>query len=280
MLKEACHMYGGDFLSDLSTEDWVLLEGVRYKNQYTEALRTVCSWLIEHEAYEEAIRICTPACDLYPFDEWQSVRVECYIGLKRYKDAMKEYENTAKLFFEELGITPSEKMLEQFDTMSSQMNHKPQEIKSIETSLKEQEEQLGAYYCSLPSFRDNYRFVSRLIERNGQSAYLMLCSITDGKGQPMENEEKLKVMSQNLYESVKHCLRRGDSFTQYSPSQFLALLMGTDKENCRIVYNRISKYFRREHKSWGQYLEFYVSSVAEVEREDSKIQFDKSESAW
>ena len=30
------------------------------------------------------------------------------MALNRYKDAVQEYENTAKLFFEELGIRPSE----------------------------------------------------------------------------------------------------------------------------------------------------------------------------
>ena len=42
---------------------------------------------------------------------------------------MKEYDDTAKLFFEELGISPSERLMEQFDQMSSQLKHvKPKEI--------------------------------------------------------------------------------------------------------------------------------------------------------
>lgn len=280
MLKKACHMYNGDLLSDLSGEDWVILEGIRYKNLYTESLKEICQWQMAHGEYEETIRLCTPACLMYPFDEWQAVRIQCYIAMKRYKEAMQEYEDTSRLFFEELGISPSDKLLEQFEVMSSNMNYNPQEIKQIKERLKEDDEQLGAFYCSLPSFRDSYRLVSGILERNGQSAFLMLCSITNGKGQPMENESKLKTLSDELYNAIQHCLRKGDSFTRYSPSQFLSILVGTDKESCQVVFDRIIRYFSREHKSWAQYLEFYVSSVVEVEQEASQIRFDNKDNLW
>ena len=281
LLKEICRMYRGEFLPALSGEEWVLLESVQYKKIYSEALRELCELLMARGEYEETLSFCEPACRMYPFDEWQSVRIECFISLKRYKEALKEYEDTAKLFFEELGITPSDRLLKQFDQMSNQMNHaKPRELQEIKQRLKEEEDQGGAYYCSLPSFRDSYRLVSRMLERNGQSAYLMLCSITDGKGHPMEKPEKLEIMTEELQNTIQHCLRRGDSFTKYSPSQYLILLMGTNKENCGMIFERLRKYFSKEHKSWAKNLEFFVSSVADVENLDSPLQFNNEQSVW
>ena len=50
--------------------------------------------------------------------------------------------------------------------MSNQMNHtNPREINEIKERLKEDSDRGGAYYCSLPSFRDSYRLVSRMLER-------------------------------------------------------------------------------------------------------------------
>lgn len=194
---------------------------------------------------------------------------------------MKEYDDTAKLFFEELGISPSERLMEQFDQMSSQLKHvKPKEIQDIKQRLKEEKGQGGAYYCSLPSFRDSYRLVTRMLERSGQSAYLMLCSLTDGKGHPLEKPEKLELLSEELQNTIQHCLRKGDSFTKYSPSQYLVLLIGTNKENCGLIFDRIRKYFSREHRSWNKYVEFYVSSVAEVDNLDTPIQFRNDDSGW
>ena len=49
--------------------------------------------------------------------------------------------------FEELGISPSERLMEQFDQMSSQLKHvKPKEIQDIKQRLKEEKGQGGAYY--------------------------------------------------------------------------------------------------------------------------------------
>ena len=133
-------------------------------NQHNTGQNQNHKLLIERGDYEETLRFCEPACQLYPFDEWQSVRIDCYMALNRYKDAVQEYENTAKLFFEELGIRPSEHMMQQFEQMSSRLNYKPQELGDIKERLKEDDIRGGAFYCSLPSFRDSYRLVSRIIE--------------------------------------------------------------------------------------------------------------------
>lgn len=273
LLKEACELYKGELLPDMSGDEWVLIENIKYKNMYTEALRELSALLMAREEYKETLHLCKIASEMYPFDEWQSVSIECYIALGQFKEAMEEYEKTAKLFFEELGVGLSEKMMAQFEIMSKSMNYKPQEIREIKENLKEEKGQGGAFYCSLPSFRDSYRLISRIVERYGQSVYLMQCNITNGKGQPLENEKKLELLSDELHNAIQHSLRRGDCFTKYSASQFLILLVGTNKENCSIIYERITKYFAREHKSWEQYLDYVISSIADVNQGESAIQF-------
>ena len=81
--------------------------------------------------------------------------------------------------------------------MNGRMNFKTQSLPEMEKRLKETDKGSGAYFCSLPGFRDTYRLLARIVERNGQSVYLMLCSITNGKGQPMKNEERLDMMGKS-----------------------------------------------------------------------------------
>ncbi len=279
-LREACLLYKGELLPGSSEEEWVLIEGVQLKKMYSGALQQLCEYLWNKEEYEEILRLCEPACAMYPFDEWQAVRIGCFMAMNRYQEAMKEYESTAKLFFEELGISPSEKMIDQFKYMSERMSSTPQTIRGIKSRLREEEIEAGAFYMTLPSFRDSYRLVRRIMERNGQSVYLMLCSLVDSKGAPLEDADKLSAMSGELMSAIKHCLRKGDSFTRYNPSQFLILLVGTNKENCGLIFERIERYFSREHKSWKKYLEFYITSLADADKDSAQIVFQKNGIRW
>lgn len=241
--EKACRLYKGELLPMQSGEDWVIMNSVRYKDKYSKILRRLCAYRKEQHEYDTILELTDNAIEIYPFDEWQSLKIDALMGMNRYKEAYQLYDATSKMFFEELGITPSERMMNQFQEMSERMGRKYHAAGEIKEDLKEPEYEDGAFYCSLPSFRDNYRLVRRLIERNGQSAFLMVCSLTDGNGHPMENREKLDVMSMELHRAVKNSLRRGDSFSKYSPSQFLILLVGTNQENCDIIFRRIAARF-------------------------------------
>ena len=96
----------------------------------------------------------------------------------------------------------------------------------------------------------------------------------------MENQAKLDMLSEELMASIRHCLRRGDSFSRYNPSQFLILLVGTNKENCGMIFERIEKYFTREHKSWKKYLEYYITSIADADNDSTKLAFQERGIHW
>ena len=264
ILKEALQLYQGEFLPLLSSDEWVVIESIRLKELYSKSLQWLCSYLKKCKEYEEILQLVEPACRIYPLDEWQSVKIDCYIERNLYEDALQEYEKTVKLLSEELGVAPSEKMMNQFRTMSERISSRPRLIGEIKGSLQEEGEERGAFYCTAPSFRDAYRMMQRSMERNGQSVYLMLCTITDGKGHCMRESEKLEHMSETLHQSIKKSLRRCDTFTRYNSAQFLIMLTGINEENCNIVADRITDEFSIEHKSWSKRLECCVTSLYNV----------------
>lgn len=265
ILREVCQLYSGEFLVKLSSEEWVVMESVRYRDMYTKTLQELCTLLMEDKEYQEVLKLVEPACEMYPFDEWQAVKIDCYIAMNRYKDALREYELTSKFLLEELGVTPSERMMKQFKIMNEHISHRPQIISEIKEGLKNDAEQRGALYCSFPGFRDAYRMMQRGMERTGQSIFLLLCTLVNSKGHPMENSEKLDELAHELHNSIQQSLRRSDSFTKYNRSQFLVMLVGTNEENCQIVIDRIVKRFTREHKNWGQYIQCSVSSLLDTD---------------
>ncbi len=265
LLLQACELYRGEFLEDLSEAEWVLLESAHFKNLYEESLTWLCEYLKEKEEYEEILRLCTLACKIYPYDEWQAVKIECYIAQNRIKEAQQEYKATEKLLFEELDIAPSRRMLNQLAVIRESFRASSVLIRDIKDRLKEEETDEGAYYCSLPSFRDEYRFACRLMERNGMDLYLMLCTITNARDYPQEDEKILEAISNKLHSAIKQSLRRCDTFTRFSPSQFLILLVGTEGESCKGIFDRIVNSLSKGEKEFCSYLQCDAFPVKETE---------------
>lgn len=265
LYNQACAMYRGVFLPALSEDDWVIVNSIKYKKLYEYAFLQLCDYLKRYREYEKILELTTAAVQIYPFEEWQAIKMDALMALNRYKEAQQYYEETAKMFFEELGISPSEKMMNLFEEMSMKMSGTHQATAEIKEALEISDYKTGAFYCNLPSFRDNYRLIRRLLDRIDLSAQVMICSLTDGYGHPLENKEKLEVLSQNLHKAIRSSLRRGDCFTKYSPSQFLILVIGANQENCQMIYKRIVSRFSQEHKSWKKYTQYSVFSVSEIE---------------
>lgn len=271
LLIQACELYRGEFLEEMSDAEWVLLESVRFKKIYQESMLWLCEYLKEKEEYEEIIRLCALASQIYPFDEWQAVKIDCYISQNRFKEAYREYKDTEKLLLEELGVSPSQRMLDQLAAIRDHLRVSPVLIRDIKESLKEQKAVEGAYYCSLPSFRDEYRFACRIMERNKMDLYLMLCTIINAKGYPQEDDKLLAGISEKLHDAIKQSLRRCDTFTQYSPSQFLILLAGIDGVSCKSIFERIVSRFSKEDKTFRSFLQCDAFPVEETEGETPRI---------
>lgn len=263
LYDQACSLYRGVFLPALVEDDWAIVNSVKYKKLYELAFLQLCDYLKCNREYEKILDIATSAIQIYPFEEWQAIKIDALMALNRYKEAEQYYEETSKMLFEELGASPSEKMMKLFEEMSIKMGRTRRTTNEIKEVLAIVDHQSGAFYCNLPSFRDNYRLIRRLIDRTGLSVQVMICSLTDGYGHPLENKERLEVLSENLHKAIRSSLRRSDCFTRYSPSQFLILLIGATPESCQMIYKRIVNHFSREHKSWKKYMEYSVFSASE-----------------
>ena len=116
-------------------------------------------------------------------------------------------------------------------------------LEQLQEVLKEEDVSRGAYYCPCPSFIDTDRTVSRMLERSGQSAYLMMCWITDKQGHRIEQRSQVAQVMHQVGEAIHSALRRGDIYTRAEDDRFLILLMGINRENCSIVIQRIDECY-------------------------------------
>ncbi len=267
LLKEACRTYRGHFLPALMGEEWATVAGAYYQNLYTECMEALCPLMTERKEYEELCELCSRAAAIYPFDEWQIWQMECLFAMRRFKEAQELYSRTQELYLDELDAGPTERLTDFFQRMSSEFQMKSQDLNEIQMQLQENSKSPGAYYCPYPSFVDTYRMMVRVMERSGQSIYLMLCMILDERKKIRENSDCLKEISEKLSESIQEALRRGDVYTQYNKNQFLVLLMGIRKEECSLIINRIDVNFRRRETSRRIHVSYRAASIAYIKEE-------------
>lgn len=262
LLKEAFTLYKGHLLPEIYSEDWVIVNSAGFQNLYTACLEDLIEIMKKKGDYQEMYNACNYAASLYPLDEWQVYEMEALVALGETKEALALYEKTTEMYFEELLMPPSDQMLECFQHMKDQLNMKTRDINEIQSGMEEKEFFKGAFFCQYPSFADSYRMMNRIMERSGQSVYLLMCTLHDEKEQMEENTELFKELSEKLFDSIQESLRRGDIFTKYNLKQYLVMLIGIRKEECSIVTSRIDSSFRKKCSNRNIKIQYHISSVA------------------
>ena len=266
--KAAADEYRAELLPELGTTEWLIIKSVQFQKMYAESVIALGSYYEEKKDFQSMYQVYKRASELYPDDEWQIGEINALIGMESYKEAYAVYDETVRYYTDELGVTPSNDLLECYDKMSRQITNTPGKILQIRDGILESRGVVssgdeGAYDCSFPSFIDAYHILSRNMERSGQSVYMMLLNIVDYEGKKISNAAKLEARAKLLQEAISLTLRQGDTYCKYSASQYLLLLVGTNKESCKTVYRRLLNKFKLLAGPRTE-LEYSVVSLADL----------------
>lgn len=276
LLREAFLLYRGEVLAGVDGKTWIIEERLRLKKLFEICVRQLGYLLERFGDPETAFEVYTKAAELYPFDEWQIKQIDVLQAMERYEDAYVLYEHTVQKYFDDLGLPPSQKMLDKIQSMSENIRNQEQELQEIKRRLEIGIPERGAYYCTYPSFVDTYRFISRTVERSGQAVFFMVCSVRyldpAGRKSPKAGDMLLK--------AIESSLRKGDIFSRYSNNQYLILLLGTQNENCELIFERIRKVFKRMNRNTNCDLEYNASELVEIKDNPEPIRFKNKTSLW
>lgn len=242
-LLDACHCYTGEFLSAYAGVMWVAAESRKYCAMFYNCEEQAASILRERKDFMQLEKLGLYASSVAPFADWENLTVEALVGMGRYEEALNLYSATVDMYFQERGIRPSEKLMESMEYVQEQMIHPQEMLESIQSRLAEENSYGGGYICGYVMFRSIYQMVTRMMERGGQSVYLMLCTVVDSKGNPMKEGAQLDDLSVRLGDAIRRSVRQGDVINQYGKGQYLVLLINITMENCSIVQKRINSNF-------------------------------------
>ena len=248
LLTEALGMYRGEFLPSMIGDNWVAVANWKYQEIYFKCLRGLGRLLKPQGRYQELLDYCEPALARYPYEEWQVLKMECLIGMKEYRNAMEYYERVSSQCQEEFGMMPSEPMTALYRSIKNMIQYEMSNIEEIQAGMQPPCDAQGASQCDYLTFMDIYRYVVWVFERRGIQAFLVLFTITDRNGVPLESSALLEEARINLESTISNSVRKADLFARYGKNQYLMLMTGTDQAGCELAVERIrSRFYGRNH---------------------------------
>ena len=257
---DAVNWYNGEFLPSKTSVIWVSQEARRLKGMFCRCVENAAEILRAQQDFFQLEELGTLASGIDPLSDWETLTMEALVSLGRFEEARKLYDDTVQFYFNEQGLRPSQKMMDQFARLGAEEKRQYAALDVIQAELTGQDDRTpGGYFCNYTVFTGIYRMIERMLERGGQSVYLMLCTVVDGKGNPVREGKNLDSLAKRMGDAVHHSIRRGDAMCQYGRGQFLALLINTTREDCAIVQKRINEHFiigRQRSR-----IEYYVSSM-------------------
>ena len=244
LCEKACELYQGEFLPQLSNEQWVIEKSKYYHKLYIFMMEYLFDYLKGEGDYQSIERLAACASEIYPYEGWETWRIDCLVALNHYQEAEALYQQTAA-HLQESGGFLSKKQQVQFRKIGRKLRRPEETEENIGKYLVEAAQGLGAYSCTLPGFSDCYHMLKRVIKRGAVQFSLMLCTILDGNGHPAENRGYCDKQGEKLRESFRAHLRQGDIYARYSENQYLLLCVGAEKEHIGEIGARIDMDFRK-----------------------------------
>lgn len=264
---ELLSLYQGDFLEKMASELWVLPISAYYHNLFITTLQTVIPEMIVEKRFNEALRFCSVAARLEPYNEdIHCLYMQVYLACGKQKKAIEVYENMAERLLSDLGVIPSEKVRAVYHEAVKTNNSYMISVETLQEQLREDSEELGALICEYDFFRVLYYSMARSVMRGGFAVHIALISAMDKNGElPLKKVEKVMPNVENV---IRHSLRRGDSAARCSASQYVIMLPRANYENSCMVCERILKAFYKNHGRSDTLLRYEVRALEPDEKED------------
>lgn len=246
-LLEALRLYHGEFLARQSSDSWVIPICTHFQNLFLLASQEAAQLLFQRQRYEEAAEVCRRCLGVEPYSEPAcQLLMQILAAMNNPKAAAEVYEGLSQRLFEDFGIRPSEETRSVYRNLVHSPGDRTMDMDEVLEHLQEPEAPPGALECDYDYFKMLCFAERRSIERSGAVTHVALLSITGTPVKPLSKRSRNRIMEQ-LGQTLRTNLRRGDVISQCSASQYIILLPKANYENSCMVCRRILAAFQRAH---------------------------------
>ena len=260
-LLDALELYKGEFLPRQSSEMWVVPISTHFHNLNLQATLEAASFLSARERHEEAARICRNAVALEPYHEpLHQLLMKELAAAGDPKGAAAVYDTLSKRLFDDFGIRPNEQTQKVYREAAHSPDVRILPMEEVLQHLQEPEGNSGAMQCDYDYFKVLCFAESRAMERSGNATHIALLRLSSDADKPLSKRSMERIMDQ-LGNQLRSNLRRGDTISRCSVSQYIIMLPKANYENSCMVCRRVITAFHRAHPHITAKINFMVQPL-------------------
>ena len=261
-LTEAVSLYRGEFLSKQSSDTWVIPVCTHFQNLFLQASQETALLLRNAERYEEAAAVCRRCLTAEPYFEPACQLLMQVLGaMNDPKGAAEAYEAMSRRLFDDFGIYPNEETRAVYRSVVHSPADRTIAMDEVMEHLQEPDAPAGALQCDYDYFKMLCYAQRRDIERSGTVTHVALLSVASGEEKPLTKRSQNRIMEQ-LGQSLRTNLRRGDTISRCSATQYIIMLPKANYENSCMVCRRVLAAFRRAHPHVTARIQYLVQPLS------------------
>ena len=246
-LLEALSLYRGEFLIRQSSDSWVVPVSTHFQNLFLLASQEAAQLLFQQQRCSEAAEVCRRGLDVAPYSEpICQMLMQVLAAMNNLRGAAEVYEALSRRLFDDFGIRPSEETRAVYRTYVHSPEDRTIAMDEVLEHLQEPEAPPGALQCDYDYFKMLCYAERRSIERSGTVTHIALLSITGTPEKPL-SKRSLNRIAEQLGQTIRTNLRRGDVISRCSVCQYIILLPKANYENSCMVCRRVLAAFQRTH---------------------------------
>ncbi len=257
---EALELYRGEFLPRYNSELWVIPIATHFQNRFLQVSLEAGQLLFDRQRYDEAAECCRRAAAAEPYHEGIHQLLMRTLGAKGdQKGAARVYDALSKRLFDDFGIRPSQETRAVYLASAHSVEDRALPMDAVLEQLQEPPA-AGALVCDYDYFKILCFAESRSMERSGSATHVALLSVVDAQGDSLPRRSLERTMQQ-LEFVLRGNLRRGDTISRCSLSQFIIMLPKANYENSCMVCRRLLSAFHRAHSRSSARINYMVQPL-------------------
>lgn len=263
LYRRAVQLYKNDFLPKLSDQLWVISLSAHYREVYIRAVKNLASLLEQEGLFSEMTDLCYSAIAIEQYDE--QLHAFLLTALTRQGNinlALAHYERTTDMLYRNLGITPSKELKTTYNMLMKDRKGFERNLGKIQEALAE-DSSYGAFVCEYGVFKEIYKHEARSAVRMGTCAHLGLIT-ANAVNTDSDDASQLAMLNKKmdqLLDTIRSNLRKGDVVSRYSLLQYVILLLNSNYEDSKMVMERLLNNFYRLDRKTPYTLSYNILQV-------------------